>query len=68
MSFEKAMSYVTLAVWHEAAQGENGYYSLVLNCGHTMSCSASALRNNMLCVECAREAIKPESDEHHGSV
>jgi hypothetical protein len=55
-SFDMAMRYVTLAVWHESSQEGSGYYEVTLNCGHAMRCSHRFLSHSMLCVTCCRES------------
>jgi hypothetical protein len=32
---------VELAKWREGMQGQDGYYDLLLKCGHTMKCEVS---------------------------
>jgi hypothetical protein len=47
---------VELAKWREGMQGQDGYYDLLLKCGHTMKCEMKELCCFMYCPECKSES------------
>lgn len=65
--FDKAMRYVVRAEFYDAEQGQNAYYYVKLNCGHTIRCSSSALRAAMLCTECFKESVNDPAGQHRGA-
>jgi hypothetical protein len=52
---DEAIRYIVEARWIEGAQGQSGFYSVLLNCGHAMGCSPAFLSAAMLCLDCLEE-------------